>query len=358
VAQALGTTHHVVEVQDQDVGELLPDVVWHGEQVLVRSAPGPFLALSRLVRQHQTKVVLTGEGADEVFLGYDLYKETKVRQFWARQPRSPHRPRLFTRLYPYLPLSQQSPEMLRDFFGVGLDDPAAFDFSHQVRWTNTGRVARFFSKDFAARVATHDAAEAVKAQLPAQVLAWRPLARAQYLEMATLLSGYLMSAQGDRMLMGNSVEGRFPFLDHRVIEAAAKLPDRVKLNGLEEKAVLKRLGRGLVPDDVLDRHKFPYRAPIAEALVGAKAPAWSRELLAKAAVDRTGVFDGGKVEKLVAKLAKATTQPSEADNMALVAVATTQLLADQFVHAPRAVPQAHLDGVLVEEGAVPAGGQR
>lgn len=357
VAQALGTSHHVVEVQDADIGALLPEVVWHGEQVLVRSAPAPFLALSRLVRQHGTKVVLTGEGADEVFLGYDLYKETKVRQFWARQPRSPHRPRLFTRMYPYLPLSQQAPEVLKEFFGIGLDDPQAFDFSHQVRWTNTGRVARFFSKDFTARVATHDAALAVKARLPAHVLAWRPLARAQYLEMVTLLSGYLMSAQGDRMLMGNSVEGRFPFLDHRVIEAAAKMPDGVKLEGLDEKAVVKKLGRGLVPDDVLDRHKFPYRAPIAEALVGHAAPAWSRELLTAQAVEKTGVFDGAKVEKLVAKLAKATTAPSEADNMALVAVATTQLLAHHFVHAPRAVPQTHLDAVSVEDSAVPAGGR-
>lgn len=357
VATALGTTHHVVEVQDADVGALLPEVVWHGEQVLVRSAPGPFLALSRLVRQHRTKVVLTGEGADEVFLGYDLYKETKVRQFWARQPRSPHRPRLFARLYPYLPLSQQSPEVLRDFFGIGLEHPEAFDFSHQVRWTNTGRVARFFSKDFAARVAAYDVTEAVRAQLPPEVQGWRPLARAQALEMATLLSGYLLSAQGDRMLMGNSVEGRFPFLDHRVIEAAARLPDRVKLDGLEEKAVLKRLARGLVPDDVLARPKFPYRAPIAEALVGPSAPEWCRALLTKPAVDATGVFDGGKVEKLVAKLAKATAAPSEADNMALVAVATTELLAHQFIHAPRAVPQAHLDAVSVEDGAVPAGGR-
>lgn len=357
VARALGTAHHVVEVQDADIGALLPEVVWHAEQVLVRSAPAPFLALSRLVREHGTKVVLTGEGADEVFLGYDLYKETKVRQFWARQPGSRHRPRLFARLYPYLPLSQQSPEVLKDFFGEGLEHPDAFDFSHRIRWTNTGRVARFFAKDFAARVASHDAALAVKAELAPEVLRWRPLARAQALEMATLLSGYLLSAQGDRMLMGNSVEGRFPFLDHRVIELAARLPDRVKLKGLDEKAVLKALGRGLVPKPVLERHKFPYRAPIAEALVGAKAPEWSRALLTKASVDRTGVFDGAKVEKLVAKLAKATAPPSEADNMALVAVATTQLLAEQFIHAPRAVPSAHLDAVSVEDGAVPAGGR-
>ena len=81
VAQALGTEHHVTQVGDADIGALLPKVVWHAEQVLLRSAPAPFFALSRLVREHGTKVVLTGEGADEVFLGYDLFKETAVRRF-------------------------------------------------------------------------------------------------------------------------------------------------------------------------------------------------------------------------------------------------------------------------------------
>lgn len=357
VAEALGTQHHVVEVQDADIGRLLPEVVWHGEQVLVRSAPAPFFTLSGLVRRLGTKVVLTGEGADEVFLGYDIYKETKVRQFWARQPASTCRPRLFSRMYPFLPLSQQSPEVLKGVFGEGFETPGALDFSHRVRWNNTGRIARFFSKDFAAGVADYAMVDAVAAQLPPGVASYRPLARAQALEMATLLSGYLLSAQGDRMLMGHSVEGRFPFLDHRLIELAARLPDRVKLKSLDEKAVLKRAGRGLVPPQVLARTKFPYRAPIAEALVGRHAPDWSAELLSKAAVDDTGVYDGAKVEKLVAKLAKATAQPSEADNMALVAIATTQLLARAFVQRPHAPDAAHLDAVLVEDSAVPAGGR-
>ncbi len=345
VADALHTTHRMVPVSDADIGTLLPDVVWHTEQVLLRSAPAPFFALSRLVRQHGTKVVLTGEGADEVFLGYDLFKETAVRQFWARQPQSTARPKLFSRLYPYLSLSKQAPEVLRSFFGLGLETPGALDFSHRIRWTNSGRVARFFSKDFAAARAGESPIDAMLATVPAEVRRWRPMARAQYLEFNTLLSGYLLSAQGDRMLMSNSVEGRFPFLDHRLIELSARLPQRFKLNGLDEKFILKKLAKGRVPDAVLERTKFPYRAPVAEALVGPSAPAWSRELLAAPAVGAAGVFDGAKVEKLVAKLRAGTGVPSEADAMALMAVASVQLLWQQFVHAPREIPRAHLDAV-------------
>jgi asparagine synthetase B (glutamine-hydrolysing) len=189
--------------------------------------------------------------------------------------------------------------------------------------------------------------EAMLATVPPEVRRWEPLARAQYLEFHTLLSGYLLSAQGDRMLMSNSVEGRFPFLDHRLIELSATLPRRFKLNGLDEKFILKRLAKGRVPAAVLSRPKFPYRAPVAEALVGPSAPGWSQDLLSAGAVDAGGVFEGVKVEKLVAKLRAAKGVPSEADAMALMAVASTQLLWQQFVRAPRSVPRAHLDAVEV-----------
>lgn len=345
VADALRTRHAEVPVSDAEIGALLPKVVWHGEQLLLRSAPAPMYALSRLVRSHGTKVVLTGEGADEVFLGYDLFKETAVRRFWARAPQSVMRPRLFSRLYPYLALSQQAPEVLRSFFGLGLEAPGALAFSHQIRWSSSSRVARFFSPGFVARLEGFDPVASLLERVPAEVREWRPLARAQYLEFHTLLSGYLLSAQGDRMLMSNSVEGRFPYLDHRVIELAARMPDSFKLRALDEKFILKRLAAGRVPERVLARPKFPYRAPAAEALVGPAAPAWCAELLGEQAVDSAGVFDGAKVQKLIAKLEKHPGAPSEADAMALMAVTSCQLLWKQFIDAPVRVPQAHLDAV-------------
>jgi asparagine synthase (glutamine-hydrolysing) len=330
VADALSTEHHTVHVADEDIGELLPRVVEHAENVLLRTAPAPFFRLSRLVRDHRTKVVLTGEGADEVFLGYDLFKETQVRTFWARHPESTCRPRLFQRLYRYLPLSTQSPEMLRQFYGIGLTAPDALDFSHLIRWTNSGRITRFLAPAFREKVAGFDPVGEFLRTVPDAVRRWRPLARAQYLEIRTLLSGYLLSSQGDRMLMSNSIEGRFPFLDHRLFEFSARIPDALKLKVLNEKYLLKRFAARHLPAIVTDREKFPYRAPVAEALVGPRAPGWSGELLSRGAVEEVGVFDGGKVDKLVARLSSQNAAPSEADNMALAAIATTQLLARAF----------------------------
>ena len=86
VASRLATRHVAAEVGEREIGELLPTVIEHAEQVVLRSAPAPLLRLSATVQQHGTRVVLTGEGSDEIFLGYDLYKETKIRQFWGRSP--------------------------------------------------------------------------------------------------------------------------------------------------------------------------------------------------------------------------------------------------------------------------------
>ena len=114
--------------------------------------------------------------------------------------------------------------------------------------------------------------------MPAGSDNWDPLSRAQWLEMTTLLAGYILASQGDRMLMANSVEGRFPFLDRDVVELANALPARHKLFGLEEKYLLKRAFADLVPADILHRPKQPYRAPDAASFFATGAPDWVGEV--------------------------------------------------------------------------------
>ena len=327
-ARHIGTAHRVLDLRDADAGALLPDAVLHAEQVLLRSAPAPFFALSAFVRAHGVKVVLTGEGSDEAFLGYDLFKETKVRQFWARDPAARWRASLLRRLYPSLPaLRDGGPALLEQFYGIGLDQPGRTGFSHLVRWASSGRVLRFCSAEFAARTAAVDPIGRVLGALPERVHGWRPLARAQYLEMETLLSGYLLSAQGDRMQMAHAVEARFPFLDHRVLEFAARLPERLKLRGLREKVLLRRYAERWLPRSVVARTKFPYRAPVAAALLGPGAAEWTREAFSPEALREVGVFDPDKVGRLCAKVARLPSSASESDGTALMAVASTQLLA-------------------------------
>ena len=170
---------------------------------------------------------------------------------------------------------------------------------------------------------------------------WSTLAQDQYLEVRTLLSGYLLSSQGDRMLMANSVEGRFPFLDRRVAALAESLPASYKLRVLDEKHVLKRAARGLVPEAVLERKKQPYRAPDALSFAERPASSGSTRWPARRRSREAGVFAPRRRASCSPSAAHRRRQGqfSNADNMAVVGILSTQLVYDQFIRQ-RPTPDA------------------
>jgi len=330
VANHLQTQHHHFQCTSSDIATSFPAAIRHTENPVLRTAPAPMRLLSGSVREAGLKVVLTGEGADEVLGGYDILKEAKVRQFWAREPGSPWRPLLLRRLYPYLDLtSAQGDSYLREFFGKGLNDPHDPLFSHLPRWTTTSLCKLFYSRDFAASI-RGGALERLRASLPERIGRWHPFNRAEYLEARTLLPGYLLSSQGDRMLMANSVEGRFPFLDHRLIAFANALHPDAKMRVLREKQLLRQAMAGSLPASILGRHKQPYRAPDAAAFLGGRTPDYVNELTSPEALKGYGYFDPDKVTRLIAKLRRSKV-PAIRDNMAFVGILSTQLWHAEFI---------------------------
>jgi asparagine synthase (glutamine-hydrolysing) len=346
----IGSDHSEVVVSRRDIAEVFPAVVEHAERPILRTAPAPMFLLSRLVRSEGIKVVLTGEGADEMFAGYDLFREAKVRRFWAKQPSSSCRPRLLERLYPYLsrsPTTQQA--MARRFFGRRLEDYRLPGFSHEPRWDSTSALQRLFSSEQQAATADVNVTARLLGSLPPEFETWTDLAQDQYLEVRTLLTGYILSAQGDRMLMANSVEGRFPFLDANVMELGNRLPAAFKLAVLDEKHVLKRASNGLVPADIALRKKQPYRAPDALCFAGPDAPDWVAAAMDEGRVRRAGIFDPQAVKQLWAKCrARAADQFSNADNMAVVGILSTHLLHEGFVERRPVAPKPVVLKTVVE----------
>lgn len=322
MAAHIGTDHVTVKVDADAIADRFGDVVWHSETPILRTAPAPLHALSALARSEGFKVVLTGEGADEVFAGYNIFREAKVRRFWSREPASAARAALLTRLYPYL--SQSPPAFLRKFYGQGLTDKDDPFFSHRPRWQNTRAVANLLAADV--EDAEARAAERLLASLPDEFAGWGVVSRAQYLEMSTFMAGYLLSSQGDRMLMGNSVEGRFPFLDHELAELAGTLPASVKLQSLVEKSILKDSVADLLPGTILQRPKQPYRAPDAASFTGGPGRILVQEFMGERP---DSVWHSGRLAALVRKWDHGRLT-SVRDNMAFVAALSGRMLEHDF----------------------------
>jgi asparagine synthase (glutamine-hydrolysing) len=285
--------------------------------------------LSELVNQSGFRVVLTGEGADEVFGGYNIFRETLIRAFWAKYPDSKIRPRLLEKLYPYIFKDVRSKATMSAFFKAGIDDPQNPFFSHLIRLNNTARIKRFFSENITSSIHDYDSFLGLKESLPEMFNSWDALSKAQYLEMKIFMSDYLLSSQGDRVAMAHSLEIRMPYLDYRLIDYMGKIPSYLKIRGLDEKFILKKLYKGILPKSIVNRPKQPYRAPIKNSLLNKDLP-YVDYYMSEEKLKSYDLFNPLMVKKLKDKLA-ISENASEFDNMAFVGILTTQILNDRFI---------------------------
>lgn len=330
IVAALKTEHTDIRATNNDIGRIYPDVIWHCEKPLLRTAPVPLFMLSNAVRTNGFKVVLTGEGADEVFGGYNIFRETLVRKFWSRRPESRLRPLLIGKLYPYIFNDSRLKHTLQAFFAHGIENTEDPFFSHRIRWENTSKLKAFFSSDVKASIGLYSGYEELKENLPESFKSMDALSKAQYLEMQVFLSNYLLSSQGDRVAMAHSVEIRLPYLDYRIIEFMGRVPPKWKIRGLKEKYLLKKGFQGILPDMILNRPKHPYRAPIVQSLLSDENTVGSDDVMSQESIGKAGLFDADRVGKLLAKLHR-TGHATEVEGMALAGIQSSQYLLSQFV---------------------------
>ncbi|HEX6570283.1 MAG TPA: asparagine synthase (glutamine-hydrolyzing), partial [Acidimicrobiales bacterium] len=364
MAGLLGTDHHEIVCGPGEIAGALADVVWHCESPLLRTAPVPLYLLSGLVREAGMKVVLTGEGADELLAGYSIFKEDRVRRFWARRPDSTVRPALFARLHPEVQAGgARASGMWSRFFGRELAATDLPFYAHLVRWHNTAWTTRLLHPDLRAAAgavgpvgvgpvgtaaggagaggAAGDGdpagGDALLAEMPPGWSSWDPLARAQWVEIATFMSSYLLSCQGDRVAMAHGVEVRYPFLDPDVVDLCAALPPHHKLAGLRDKVALRRLASRTLPREIWRRPKQPYRAPMTTALFGPGEPERVSDLMSDAAIDELGLLDP-RAARLLRDRARARGGhlPGEREEMALVGAVTLQALGRAYLVEGRA----------------------
>jgi asparagine synthase (glutamine-hydrolysing) len=336
VAAHLGTEHHVVFCDRETLAAELPNMVYHTEAPQLRAGPVSMSLLSQSVNRHGFKVVLTGEGSDEFLLGYDLFKETAVRRFMARDPGSAMRRRLTRHLYPYLPDRDKMQKGLELMFQQRLDHAQDRFFSHDLRWNKVARLQSYFLPEVRAQFTSGLIERQMEQLLPAGFESWDWAAQAQAVEIQTFMTPYLLGPQGDRVAMAHAVEGRFPFLDHRLIELVNTFPVSFKMRTLtQDKHILRHMASTRLPAAIAHRPKEPYRAPVQE-IVRASASRYVDDLLTSEALRDVGLFAPEPSQRLLAKV-RGGERFSEMDEMALFGIITTQLWYQTFIQARRPV---------------------
>ncbi len=323
----LGTKHQSIMFTKEQIPSIIKDVIYHTEVPLLRSGAFPMYVLANLVRSNDIKVVLSGEGSDELFGGYDIFREVKIRDFCSKNPDSKWGAALYKQINNYVTgLASHSVNSLSLYYNN--TDSGSCLSSHLSRWKLSSYSQQFFSPEYREAMKNYDELSALEDFLPHGYLEWSPIQRAQYLEVTTLFSNYLLSSQGDRVSMAAGVECRYPFLDYEVAEFAATLPDYMKIMGLNEKYIVKKMAQKYVPEAITGRKKFPYRAPIDISKL--LQDEYVRYMTSDCRLKQINIFNSETVAKFLSTI-KVKQNPSERDCMLFMGVLTTQILCEQFI---------------------------
>ena len=288
IADRFQTDHHALYVDPTEFGELVPHYVWHMDEPVTEAAAISLYLVARLLRQHVT-VALSGEGADELFAGYQVYRYMKWLERYRRLPAWTRTALLEPLLMRFGPpkvrkYARLAAKPLADrYLGVHLYEP--------VR-------DQLYSDDFVDLVAK-DGRTSPLSSLYEGLRTHDPLTQMLYVDFKTWLVDDLL-IKADKMTMANSVELRVPFLDYRVVEYAATIPSEMKQRGGTVKWILKQAMTGILPDEVLRRKKVGFPTPVARMFRGKLAGYVQDVLLSSRSVSR-GYFRPGDVRALLEK---------------------------------------------------------
>jgi asparagine synthase (glutamine-hydrolysing) len=296
VATAIGAVSHEIVIDDQDFFGALPKLVWHEDEPIAHPSSVPLYFVSALARQHVT-VVLTGEGSDELLAGYGKYPRIawnwRAGTVYERMMPATLRESIARSVVPRLP-PQLARYASRSFLAMDRSpETMVFDNFASIRLADQQTLLAPGLRDAATRAGAYRSSLGYFHQPNGSSTL---LDRLLYTDIKTYLVELLMKQ--DQMSMAASIESRVPFLDHKLVEYAASLPDEWKLNGWTTKRVLRESMKGLLPESILSRPKMGFPVPFASWTRGAWNGVARDVLLDRRSVER-GIIDAPAVEALL-----------------------------------------------------------
>lgn len=338
MADTVGAKQEILRIKSDHLYDFFEETLWHTERTIYNTLAVAKLLMSRRVRAINYKVVLTGEGSDELFGGYPAFRRDMFLYGLDDLPADERRE--------WESLLAASNEQFRGAMlaeeaceDEALDALVGFTPSCLQPWLSASqRVPALMSPELRGELKGYEPGRAIAEALDADALRDRhPLDKAQYVWIKTMLEGQILTWGGDRVDMANSMEARPAFLDHHLAEYAASIPPSMRIRGRTEKYVLREAMKGLLPESLYKREKFAFMAPPAHSDEN-KWAAMKRladDYLGDQAVAEAGLLDPQGIKDLFAVHEASNT--SAATQVQLDAVINhligVQILHRQFITA-------------------------
>ncbi|EKE82949.1 asparagine synthase (glutamine-hydrolyzing) [Idiomarina xiamenensis] len=304
MAEATGADHHIMALKANDLYDHFVQTLWHTERTIYNTLGVAKYLMSQQVKQAGYKVVMTGEGSDELFAGYPAFRKD---MFLHGLDHLPEHERQGEQA-----ILEESNQLFKgamlareEYVSEAFNEKMGFTPSCVQPWLSCSPVAlQLVSASHREKLQHYDAGKAIADTLDADMLSDRhPLDRAQYVWIKTMLEGQILTWGGDRVDMANSMEARPAFLDHHLAEYAFTVPPHLRIKGNKEKYVLREAMKGLLPETLYKREKFAFMAPPAHT----DPEKWKAvELLAeqflnREAVEAAGLLDYDEVVRTFAR---------------------------------------------------------
>jgi asparagine synthase (glutamine-hydrolysing) len=286
-----------IDIRSEHMADHFADAVYHAERPFANSHVVAKYLLSRAVRDSGIKVVLTGEGSDEILAGYPHFRRDAV-MYGSDELDAATKMQLLSQLEAS---NRVSAGILMPQPGTRIESvrqALGYVPSQLETWAQIGAsLLTVVSDDFTTAYAGRDTYRLLMDCLDVErQMAGRDVVnQSLYMWAKTMLPNYILSNLGDRMEMAHSVEGRLPFLDHHVVEAVAQMPVAMKINGMTEKWVLREAARPVITDTVYRRQKHPFMSPPSTVQQGGKLFAMLQDTLRSGLLDGPGIYDRRKV---------------------------------------------------------------
>ncbi len=315
--------------------------LYHLEQPQRMAVDIPHFLLSDFVRQENCKVVYTGDGADEIFGGYDCFRQDSMR-CWGNDLQNEEAranqylgeySKYFAKQYMQLLLGLHEPEKQENVYAEFGTYPAWYDFWQILKECSE----EIFTDSFLNETNNDSQMPELVAKMKPKINNRHPLNQSLYMETKTRLPGWILW-KSDRLSMAHSVEARVPFMDHPLVEFSANMPCYLKLNGMDEKYVLKMMVKAALPEIPGEYKKRAFYTPIREWFFSNDDQTELQQYLSVDALQEVGFFKPNAVQKIIKRLAESPAELDlnsnydvTKDEWLFMLVLSTQMLHSQFV---------------------------